>query len=54
MLKVKIEERYLKSFEWLLQCYQYLFYFDSGAEVSFDDLVNPGVRAGPLNKSEDE
>ena len=34
MLKVKIEERYLKSFEWFLQCYQYLFYYDSGAEVS--------------------
>ena len=36
MLKVKIEEKYLKSFEWLLQCYQYLFYYDSGAEVSYN------------------
>ena len=36
MLKVKIEERYLESFEWFLQCYQYLFYYDSGAEVSFN------------------
>ena len=43
MLKVKIEEKYLKSFEWFLQCYQYLFYYDSGAEVSCNIIPPAGT-----------